>query len=222
MSGNGLPPKKPPPGNYGRKYPTPRLTKEQVAAIFTACGTTPLGLRDQALLVLAYRAGLEQVEARAARVEEVQHQHSRLRVIHNGRVRTVGLDPKALAILDRWLAVRATLGGGGRGLILCSFASRVMKAVKPDTPMPISDFRQKMQEVRVDLGLPESYVHYPAFRNTLFAELVEEGKPLDLIQDHLGLETLQAAERYLKRLQLPPPDTARVIADRSWDVGLPG
>lgn len=202
------------PNNYGMTYPAQRLDAGQIAAILDTCGDTPVGLRNRALIMLAYRAGLKQVEALAARVEHVHRGTSRLRVIRNGRARAVGLDATALAVLNRWLAVRADCGGDERGLILCSFKSRGMKSVAPEQQMPVSYFRTLLQRAARELGLPAAYLHYASFRNTLFAELVTEGVPLNVIQAHMGLETLQATQTYFKRLELPMPDPASVIARR--------
>lgn len=53
------------------------------------------------------------------------------------------------------------------------------------------------------------------------AELMVEGWPLSFIQAQLGIKTLYAMDRFLKHLDIGPPDpedVVTIIQTRSWDI----
>ena len=76
------------PANKGRKLPPELLTPEEVRALLGACSTTaPTGIRNRALVVVLYRAGLRLDEALALIPADVDVADG---VIHVGR-RTRGL-----------------------------------------------------------------------------------------------------------------------------------
>lgn len=71
-------------------------------------------------------------------------------------------------------------------------------------------------------GLAGTRVHPQAFRHSLAAELIVEGWPLSFIQAQLGIKTLYAMDRFLKHLDIGPPDpedVVTVIQTRTWDIG---
>src|SRR5271154_1434277 len=67
---------------------------------------TPLGLRDRALLEVLYASGLRASELAGLRLENVLREERLLRVIGKGnRERLVPVGEKAVAAIDRWLAL---------------------------------------------------------------------------------------------------------------------
>jgi site-specific recombinase XerD len=75
-----------------------------------ACGRyTPTGLRDRALIALLYRTGLRINEALSLYPKDLELAEGSVRVLNGkgGKSRTVGLDPGAAAVIERWLDARS-------------------------------------------------------------------------------------------------------------------
>ena len=75
-----------------------------------ACGRhTPTGLRNRALIALLYRTGLRINEALSLYPKDLELVDGSVRVLHGkgGKSRTVGLDPGAAAVINRWLDARS-------------------------------------------------------------------------------------------------------------------
>ena len=98
--------------NKGVKLPPEPLTTAEVRALLAACSTrAPTGIRNRALLVVLWRAGLRCAEALDLQPKDLDSQLGTLRVLHGkgDKSRTLGLDPEAFAVLDRWMDKRKTL-----------------------------------------------------------------------------------------------------------------
>jgi hypothetical protein len=103
------------PANKGQRYPAEILTVEEMRALITACSNrAPTGVRNRALLVLLYRAGCRISEALHLRSKDLDRAAGTVTVLRGkgGTRRTIGLDPGAFAVVERWLDVRAKLGSG--------------------------------------------------------------------------------------------------------------
>ena len=99
------------PANKGRKLPPELLTTDEVRALLAACSTSaPTGLRNRALLVTLYRAGLRLEEALTLTPAAVDVAGGVVRVGDHGagHRRLAGIDAAALAIVEEWLAVRCS------------------------------------------------------------------------------------------------------------------
>ena len=74
---------RPIPANKGRKLPPEPLTQEEVKALIRACSKRAVtGIRNQALIVVLYRAGLRISEALALMPKDLDAQASTIRVLH--------------------------------------------------------------------------------------------------------------------------------------------
>jgi hypothetical protein len=99
-------------------------------ALFRACSSrAATGIRNRALIVVLYRGGLRLGEALALRPKDVELAAGTITILHGkgDRSRTVGLDPGAAAVLERWLERRRALGIGGRAPLFCTLAGRALK-----------------------------------------------------------------------------------------------
>src|SRR4051812_46875445 len=97
------------PPNYGLTYPAEVLTPEEVLRLIAACARRgPSGLRNRALIVVLWRGGLRIAEALALYPKDVDLTAGTITVLHGkgNKRRTVGIDPAALAIIERWLECR--------------------------------------------------------------------------------------------------------------------
>src|SRR5882724_11331329 len=111
------------PANKGRRYPAEVLTPDEVRALVKACSNrAPTGVRNRALVVALYRGGLRISEALRLAPKDVDRAAGTVTVLHGkgDKRRTVGLDPGAFAVLERWLDRRARLGINGRSPIFCT------------------------------------------------------------------------------------------------------
>src|SRR4029450_2403590 len=93
----------------------------------TACSNrAPTGVRNRALLVLLYRAGCRISEALRLLPKDLDRGKGTASVLRGkgGRRRTIGLDPGAFAVVERWLDVRAKRGISGRAPIICTLKGK--------------------------------------------------------------------------------------------------
>ena len=195
------------PANKGRKLPPELLTPEDVRALLGACSTTaPTGIRNRALVVVLYRAGLRLDEALALIPADVDVADG---VIHVGRrtgvhVREAGIDAGALGFVRKWLRTRASLGVGADAPLLCTLAGgRVHPAY----------VRQLLPRLAEKAGI-DKRVHAQGLRFTHAAELAAEGMPAELIQAQLGHESLASTDRYLRRMSAA--DRIDALQRREW------
>src|SRR2546422_7374631 len=128
-----------PPANAGQRYPAEILTPDEVRALIKACSNrAPTGIRNRALLVLLYRGGLRITEALRLHPKDLDRAAGTVTVLRGkgGKRRTIGLDPGAFAVLERWLDRRAQPGGNGRAPRLCTPQGGRGAAAHLRTPLP--------------------------------------------------------------------------------------
>jgi len=195
------------PANKGRKLPPELLTTDEVRALLAACSTSaPTGLRNRALLVTLYRAGLRLEEALTLTPAAVDVAGGVVRVGDHGagHRRLAGIDAAALAIVEEWLAVRTALGIGVDAPLLCTLSGG---------PLHPAYVRQLLPRLALKAGIGKR-VHAQGLRHTHAAELAAEGLPAEVIQAQLGHESLASTDRYLRRI--PPVDRIGALQRRQW------
>jgi integrase/recombinase XerC len=199
------------PANKGRKLPPELLTPEDVRALLAACSATaPTGVRNRALVVTLYRAGLRLDEALTLLPADVDVAAG---VIHVGRpgahtgghAREAGIDAAALAIVEQWLEVRAALGLGADSPLFCTLSGG---------PVHPAYVRQLLPRLAEKAGI-DKRVHAQGLRYTHAAELAAEGMPAELIQAQLGHESLASTDRYLRRMSAA--ERIGVLQRREWN-----
>jgi site-specific recombinase XerD len=193
----------------GRKRPVEILTDAEVRQLLAQCSRrAPTGVRDRALIVIMYRAGLRVEEALALRPADVDADHGTVRVLHGkgDKARTVGIDDGALAVIDVWLAERKRLGiNGGRSKLFCTLKG---------TPLSPEQVRQMVKR-RADHAGIEKRVHPHGLRHTYAAQLADEGAPVNVIQQALGHSTLSTTSIYLDHIA--PAQVIALGRSRQWD-----
>jgi len=181
------------PANKGRKLPPELLTPDEVRALLAACSSTaPTGLRNRALVVTLYRAGLRLDEALTLLPADVDAAAGVIHVGHRtgGHDREAGIDAAALAIVRRWRQVRSALGIGADAPLFCTLSGG---------PIHPAYVRQLLPRLAEKAGIAKR-VHAQGLRYTHAAELAAEGMPAELIQAQLGHESLASTDRYLRRM----------------------
>jgi site-specific recombinase XerD len=181
------------PANKDRRYPAEILTADEVRALIRACSNrAPTGVRNRALLVLLYRAGCRISEALRLLPKDLDRAAGTATVLRGkgGRRRTIGLDPGAFAVVERWLDVRTKLGISSRAPIICTLKGK---------PVASAYVRALMPRLARRAGI-EKRVHAHGLRHTHAAELALEGHPMNLIQAQLGHTSLATTSRYLAHI----------------------
>lgn len=183
------------------------LTPDEVRALISATSSrSATGRRNRALIVALYRGGLRLAEALTLMPSEVDLDEGLLQI--SGRSvtsrRTVGLDPQARGVIVAWAEDRQDLG------------------LRDDQPFfstlrgePIKDayVRALLPRLAASAGITKR-VHASGLRASHALELAAEGFPLRVVQEHLGIESLAAAQRYLERYR--PVDAVRALQTRDW------
>ncbi len=193
--------------NKGVKLPPEPLTTAEVRALLAACSNrAPTGIRNRALLVVLWRAGLRCSEALDLRPKDLDSQLGTIRVLHGkgGRSRTLGLDPEAFAVVDRWLQRRRTLDLPKSAPVFCTLDGG---------PLLPHYVRALCKRLAKRAGI-EKRVHPHGFRHTHAYELAEEGAPLHLVQLQLGHSSLSVTDRYVSHLN--PAELVERMQQRSW------
>jgi site-specific recombinase XerD len=194
------------PANKGRKFPAEPLTPAEADALIAASSATSrTGIRNRALLTVMYRGGLRVAEVLALKVSDIDPGRGTIRVLHGkgNRARTVGLDPGAMAVVQRWADARRAAGIRG-GTLFCTLAGG--KA---------SDkyVRALLGRLAARAGV-EKRVHPHGFRHTHAVELVAEGVPVNVISRQLGHANSSVTARYLDHVA--PAAVIETMQRRRW------
>ena len=166
---------------------------DEVRALIKACSNrAPTGIRNRALLVLLYRGGLRLSEALRLYPKDLDRDAGTVTVLvgKGGKRRTIGLDPGAFAVVERWLDKRAALGINGLAPLLCTLRGQ---------PVASAYVRGLMPRLARRVGI-EKRVHPHGLRHTHAAELAFEGVPMNAIQAQLGHSSLATTSRYLAHI----------------------
>lgn len=192
----------------GRKRPVEILTGDEVRQLLAQCSRrAPTGIRDRALIVVMYRAGLRVEEALALRPVDVDSAKGIVTVLHGkgDKARVVGIDDGALAVVDLWKAERKHLGINGRSLLFCTLAG---------TPLSTDQVRQMVRRRAAKAGIVKR-THPHGLRHAYASELAHEGVPVNVIQKALGHSTLATTSIYLDHIA--PAAVVAVGRSREWD-----
>jgi len=116
------------PANKGKRYRAEVLSRAEAGALIAACSAASrTGIRNRALITLLYRGGLRISEALALRPADVDPDRGTVRIMDGKghKPRTVGLDPGAMATVQRWADKRREAGIRSR-VLLCTLVGGPM------------------------------------------------------------------------------------------------
>lgn len=197
------------PANKGQKLPPEPLTQDEVRLLIGTCSKrAATGLRNRALLVALYRAGLRISEALSLYPKDLDAKAGTIRVLHGkgDKCRVVGLDAGAWAILQNWLDKRATLKMNGRQPVFCTLAGEQIESAY---------IRAMLPRLARKAGI-EKRVHAHGLRHTHAYELASEGTPLHLIAAQLGHGSVATTDRYIRHLN--PTAVVLAMQERQWSL----
>ena len=194
-------------GQPRRRFPPEILTDAEVCRLLDACeDRQPTGVRNRALIAILYRSGLRINEALDLFPKDIDHEAGSIRILNGkgGRARTVGIDPAAGAVVDRWLEVRSELGKNGTHPIFCTLAGGRMGDAY---------IRVLLPRLGRKAGI-EKRVHAHGFRHTHAAQLRAEGVDIGIISKQLGHRSIATTARYLDHIA--PQQVIEAMRTRVW------
>lgn len=192
--------------NRGAKAPAEVLTPDELQRLLDACNDGSTGIRNRALIVIGWRAGLRISEALALKPADLDPVTQTVRILHGkgDKARTVGLDGTAWKFVSAWSAARDELEVAATAPLFCTLtggrlASRYVRELMPRLAKTASIAKR---------------VHFHGLRHTMAFELAGEGVPIHLIQQALGHASASVTSRYLAHLN--PAETIAAMKGRSW------
>jgi integrase/recombinase XerD len=175
-----------------RRLPRGLSAREVEALLAAAQATTPLGLRDRAMLELLYGAGLRVSELVTLPLGGVDRRRGVVRVVGKGRrERIVPVGEPALDALDAWLAEgRPALLRGARR------ASDAVFVTQRGVAMTRQNFFARLRALARAAGLPSARVSPHVLRHAFATHLLEGGADLRAVQAMLGHSDLATTQIY--------------------------
>jgi integrase/recombinase XerD len=168
-----------------------RLLPAEIEALLAASDpATPLGLRDRAMLEVAYGAGLRVSELVALPLSALDRRSGLLRVLGKGRrERLVPVGEPALDALDAWLA-------SGRPRLLRGRPTEAVFLTGRGAAMTRQNFFARLRSLALRAGVPRERVSPHALRHAFATDLLEGGADLRVVQSMLGHADLSTTQIY--------------------------
>lgn len=183
------------PGVRGSRLPAGRhVGHGELYALFEACADgTPVGVRDAAILALAYAGGLRRAEIVALRREDVTLTEDGVRVTVVGKgnkQRAVYLDNGGAQALRAWLDIRGDEPGplfwrarkGGR-LERAGMTPQAVRLV----------LQKRAQQARVAPLTPHD------LRRSCVSDMLDAGVDIATVARHVGHASVKTTQRYDRR-----------------------
>jgi integrase/recombinase XerD len=174
--------------------PLPRILRPDETAVLieTVDPSTPLGLRDRAMLEVLYGAGLRVSELVSLPLDGYERRSGLLRVLGKGRKeRVVPLGTPAIEALEEYLASgRPALAKAANDRCDSVFLSRRGKA------MTRQNFFLRLRGIARQAGMPSDRVSPHVLRHAFATDLLEGGADLRAVQSMLGHADLSTTQVY--------------------------
>lgn len=204
-----------------KTFPPEVYTAEEITRMLkTLSLRCPTGIRNRAILILGYRAGLRLREVLDLRLKDINLQEGSVNVLRGkGRKqRIVGLDPGACAIVQRWAELWAKIGFKGNDPLFCTItqgAGNVRTGqLNPGQPLKTAYIRGLMKRLGKKAGI-DKRVHFHGLRHSFAADQVKEGITIPEIAGNLGHSSIATTSRYLDHIA--PQDRIDRAKKRTWD-----
>lgn len=146
-------------------------------------------------------------EALALLPKDLDSKKGTIRVLHGkgDRSRTIGLDPAAFALVDRWLEVRRKRGiRSTKAPVFCTLDGK---------PVKDAYVRALLPRLAKRAGITKR-VHPHGLRHTGAADMRAEGIDIGIISKQLGHSSISTTARYLDHIQ--PQQVIEVMRGREW------
>jgi integrase/recombinase XerD len=186
------------PANIAENLSLPRrwkrlpkaLTSSEIEKLLTLeHRETPQNLCDHAVLELAYASGLRLAELRSTRLEQLHLQAGFINVIGKGnKERVVPLGKKAIAALDRYLAI-------GRPKLVTPKSPAAVFLTSRGTPFAAVTLWLRIKQRARRAGISRNITPH-MLRHSFATHLLENGADLRVIQELLGHANISTTEIY--------------------------
>ncbi|HCU59277.1 MAG TPA: recombinase XerC [Alphaproteobacteria bacterium] len=144
------------------------------------------GLRDKAVMMLLYGAGLRISEALSLNFQDLKKNQTSFVVKGKGnKERLVALLPVVFQAVEAYLKACPYPFDNNSALFVGARGERLSPRI----------IQRQMQKIRAYMGLPDSVTPH-ALRHSFATQLLNEGCDLRSIQELLGHESLSTTERY--------------------------
>jgi site-specific recombinase XerD len=168
-------------------------TPDEVEALIRVCSRrAPTGVRNRAMIALAWRSGLRIGEVLALKPKDIDLDGGTVTVQHGkgDKRRVVGLDAGTAALTAQWLDVRRKRGINRRASVFCTLDGSAIDQ---------SYVRHLLPRLAAKAGI-EKRIHAHGLRHAYAAALEREGATISMIRDLLGHSSAAVTDRYLRRL----------------------
>lgn len=201
------------PGNKGKTYPAEILTPDEVYKLIDACGKSSMGLRNQALIIVMWRAGLRIAEALALQPKDIDWVTGRITILRGkgGKRRMSVIDPAGLEYLARWRERRQKLGYGP-GPLFC-----VIQGPTAGEAIGSPYVRMRLKTMAAEVGIDKA-VRPHVLRHSYAVFLTEHGTPVQYLQRVLGHSSLAVTQIYIDHLS--PGKVLDSVAQIEWPEQL--
>lgn len=192
--------------NRGTTHAAEILVGDEIERLMGAAPKTPTAVRDRAMIVMSYRAGLRCCELLALALKDIDQAARTIRILHGkgDKSRVVAIDSKSWNIVVEWLTVRTALGIADAGPLFCTADGK---------PIASRQVRAMMARRAKRAGLAK-HVHLHGLRHTMASEMAAEGVPLLDISGALGHASAATTNKYLQRLS--PTSVIDAMRSRTW------
>jgi integrase/recombinase XerC len=158
---------------------------DQMARLLDIRDTTPLALRDRALMELLYSSGLRLAELVGLDLPDLDLADRTVRVTGKGRkARIVPVGSKAIAALEAWLRARTAAAGE-----MAVFTARGGRRIGPRAVQARVAWWARRQ------GLPV-HLHPHLFRHSFASHILESSQDLRGVQELLGHADIATTQVY--------------------------
>ena len=180
----------------GRHFHPQALSTTEVEALMAACSaTSPTGKRNRALIVAGWRGALRCEEALHLKVHDLDRATGNIRVMFGkgSKARTVGIEPRAWAVLEVWLAERERLGVPRAVPLFCTVSGgNYHKLSSRYVRWMMTDLGGK-----AELG---KRVHFHGLRHSRASEAADDHVPVHHLKAFLGHSNVGTTDRYISQL----------------------
>ena len=202
------------PSNKGKRYPADPITPAEAERILDTYGESATDRRNAAVFVVLYRCGLRCAEACSLDVSDlrVDGDTATLRVrwpkgIRRGTPpRSVGVDRRALAVIDEWLAARSKVMGNDKVV-------GPMFVTHRGTRLDTSHVRRQLPKAARDAGIVRR-VHPHGLRHACAVGMYDAGYGVLEIMHALGHTNLNTTQRYL--VGIGSSKVVGLMKERDW------